>query len=84
MQEIGGTEGMGILLGSEWFKQVAVGVALDEVKMLCYAMLCYAMLCYDTAQRFDWLLLLVLFLVLFLLLSLKCSAVLVSHTTTHI
>ena len=30
-EEIGGTDGMGILLNSSWFKEVPVGVALDEV-----------------------------------------------------
>jgi aminoacylase len=30
-EEVGGQDGMGVLLGSEWFRGVAVGVALDEV-----------------------------------------------------
>jgi aminoacylase len=32
-EEIGGADGMGVLLGSCWFKQVTIGIALDEVSL---------------------------------------------------
>lgn len=35
-EEIGGADGMGILLRSAWFKEVSVGLALDEVRELIY------------------------------------------------
>jgi aminoacylase len=30
-EEVGGADGMGVLLQSQWFKEVPVGLALDEV-----------------------------------------------------
>ena len=33
-EEIGGADGMGVLLGSQWFSERPVGLALDEV--ICY------------------------------------------------
>jgi aminoacylase len=42
-EEIGGTDGMGIMLESAWFKSFAVGIALDEVSWMCCFAQCHVL-----------------------------------------
>lgn len=44
-EEVGGADGMGILLGSTWFKEVAVGVALDEVGAIVHSLSTWGVCC---------------------------------------